>query len=571
MTLLQGNSCNRLLAALALAAATGATAAPSLAGVHWFYSGSTSLLDQSIPAGERGWNVEGVYGSDQCAGDLSSLRGYLQTAKNAGLVNILRIDYQNSVAVPSSSAQYDAWVSNFNQCISKTIDLVNLFIVGNEPNIEGNISASAYATAFNYLYVRKVSGAQLLAVHNSPFTDPAWMTSMAAGLTAVDGFAFHTGGARSTCQDPRVACSWGGWSFDGGFRYYRDVIDAIPSNWWSKPIYLTEFNTYTGDANSQPDTNYPTNWINQAFEDLRSYNAGRGSKPPVLAMAWFVDEDRSYQGDWERFSLENPALSGARGDMGEEFKNCLNRVCAPASDNASSSWVQTPAYVMPGEISRVKVSSTNTGGTTWSGSGSGNMYRLGPTSANRFDYTYFPQCGGYRNSATDARVYTCATIAPGASNTYSWDVRAPWNTTSATLTARTVHDGVAWFGNSVTKTVGIGQAYCGTALTQCILYYRPDILPFYASNGWNTSCWNRDAIVGNWCGIDPAGCSSLKTGSCARFNNSTRCTQGKQLDGTAIDSATTFEGFKVCGMDHKMYKCLATLAPNWTATVQSCQ
>ncbi|HYV45101.1 MAG TPA: hypothetical protein VFA20_09590 [Myxococcaceae bacterium] len=556
-----------IVAVVCLAAAGEAAAVPSLAGVHWFYSGNTSLLDQTIPAGERGWNVEGVYDSNQCPGDLSGLRSRLQTAKNAGLVNILRIDYLGMTAVPSSSGAYDAWVGNFNQCVTKTIDLVNLFIVGNEPNIEGNIGAGTYAAAFNYLYARKPAGAQLLAVHTSPFTDPAWMTSMAGALSAVDGFAFHTGGARPGCSpDPRVACSYGGWPFDGAFRYYRNVINAIPSQWWSKPVYLTEFNTYTGDAATIPDVNYPTNWINQAFEDVRNYNAARGSKPRVMAMAWFVDQDL---GGWSRFSLENGALGAARGDMGEEFKNCLNRTCQAATDNASSSFAQSPTFVMPGQISRIQVSSTNTGGTTWSGSGNGNVYRLGPTVSNRFDYTAFPQCGGYRTTTTDARVYTCATIAPNGSNSYQWDVRAPWNTTSATLSAQTVHDGVAWFGNSVSKTVGVGQASCGTALTQCILFYRPDVLTFYGNNGWNTSCPNRDAIVANWCGIDPAGCNGLKSGACSAFNNGSRCPNGKQLDGTPIDPATTFNGFKVCGMDHQQYLCGAS-APNWTPLGVGC-
>lgn len=56
---------------------------------------------------------------------------------------------------------------------------------------------------------------------------------------------------------------------------------------------------------------------------------------------------------------------------------------------------------------------------------------------------------------------------------------------------------------------------CGTACTQCVLSTRTDILPFYQANGWDTSCSNRDTIVDNWCGIDPSGCNSVKTGACA--------------------------------------------------------
>lgn len=54
---------------------------------------------------------------------------------------------------------------------------------------------------------------------------------------------------------------------------------------------------------------------------------------------------------------------------------------------------------------------------------------------------------------------------------------------------------------------------CGAACTQCLLTMRADILPFYQRNGWDTSCGNRDAILANWCTIDPAGCASAKSSS----------------------------------------------------------
>jgi len=57
---------------------------------------------------------------------------------------------------------------------------------------------------------------------------------------------------------------------------------------------------------------------------------------------------------------------------------------------------------------------------------------------------------------------------------------------------------------------------CGAPCTQCVLGLRSDILPFYQQNGWDTSCGNRNAIVTNWCGIDPGGCNAVKTGSACR-------------------------------------------------------
>lgn len=67
---------------------------------------------------------------------------------------------------------------------------------------------------------------------------------------------------------------------------------------------------------------------------------------------------------------------------------------------------------------------------------------------------------------------------------------------------------------------------CGAPCTQCVFNVRPDILPFYQANGWDISCWNRDAILTNWCSIDPAGCASARAqcaGTCSTCGST--CTQ----------------------------------------------
>ncbi len=61
------------------------------------------------------------------------------------------------------------------------------------------------------------------------------------------------------------------------------------------------------------------------------------------------------------------------------------------------------------------------------------------------------------------------------------------------------------------EKVQCGSA-CNTAAStaQCIINNRPDILPFYQSNGWDISESNWDNIISNWCTIDPAGCEKEK-------------------------------------------------------------
>ncbi|MDD5416035.1 MAG: IPT/TIG domain-containing protein [Candidatus Daviesbacteria bacterium] len=62
------------------------------------------------------------------------------------------------------------------------------------------------------------------------------------------------------------------------------------------------------------------------------------------------------------------------------------------------------------------------------------------------------------------------------------------------------------------------------ACSECVLLKRTDILPFYESNGWDTSCGNQANVVKNWCQIDPSGCQGVKTGQCASSCGGTSAT-----------------------------------------------
>jgi len=345
------------LVAISQVEAEPAVAAPSgvaLAGVHFYNSnpeltGLPGLLDNAVPLGQRGWNVEYIPNVAGC--DLR-MRDFAQQAKNAGLVNIIRIDYGNGWAVPVNPLEYETWKNAFKNCIANFGDVASLYIVGNEPNLDCGpkdpagrclappITATQYANAFNYLFDRKVellAGTELLAVANSPFTPPIWMYSMTSRLHGADGFAFHTGGSgtsgsRPGCVDPRQPCTAFNNRWDGTFRYYRDVISQLDQRWWSKPVYLTEFNTFTGGPGTEPINNYPPGWITKAFQEIRHYNANRNGRPEIKALIWFIDVDQlrsraSAPNNWWDWALSNPdpQTQQARADLAKEFSNPLNR------------------------------------------------------------------------------------------------------------------------------------------------------------------------------------------------------------------------------------------------------
>jgi hypothetical protein len=95
-----------------------------------------------------------------------------------------------------------------------------------------------------------------------------------------------------------------------------------------------------------------------------------------------------------------------------------------------------------------------------------------------------------------------------------------WDTSCSDLD-NIVHD---WSGIDPTSFYGLttgacasactGSAFCGSGCTQCVFGHRADLIPFYKMNNWAINCGNLDNIIANWCGIDPAGCSAVKTGAC---------------------------------------------------------
>ncbi len=56
---------------------------------------------------------------------------------------------------------------------------------------------------------------------------------------------------------------------------------------------------------------------------------------------------------------------------------------------------------------------------------------------------------------------------------------------------------------------------CGNQCTQCINQLRPDIIAYYATIPWDTSCGNRNNVISNWCGIAPGECRALRRNECA--------------------------------------------------------
>lgn len=98
--------------------------------------------------------------------------------------------------------------------------------------------------------------------------------------------------------------------------------------------------------------------------------------------------------------------------------------------------------------------------------------------------------------------------------------------------------------SSTCRALGLGDDLtrsqkCGNHCAQCILTVRNDLLPFYKSNGWDTSCGNYNSIVKNFCGpgVAPLDCDFLAKTSCKPActdyscgNQCTKCILARRTD-----------------------------------------
>ena len=338
-----------------------------LRGVHWWKD--TTVAGNTLSVFPKvGWNVESVIALTTEPNDqnetfydeshVNQVHGHCEAARNYGLVNIVRLDWKKGHAVPKADEGYDTWTERFTSAVNTLKDVATLFIVGNEPNKETNITSSEYAAAFNHLYGNRVADTKYLAAgpaawHATDYAGPAsesdivWLRNVSNAINEgqLDGWALHTYGspyldyAGETdasdvlCNIPDVDCPIdrdihkdSRLEGDADFRRYQDYIDEIKGKWAQKPVYITETNTYGYKHDHEPDDGTPahtylTGWNQSAYREIRNFNteknANRSEWPQVLCLCWFVD---SYRGNtaWMEFALSNEdeeKLVQARADF----------------------------------------------------------------------------------------------------------------------------------------------------------------------------------------------------------------------------------------------------------------
>lgn len=159
--------------------------------------------------------------------------------------------------------------------------------------------------------------------------DEGVWAKLAAGiaLTAPDGIAVNAPArlngtmlsGHAAADEPHIDLPRGEWNgAQAGFRVYRDwlaIINAYPTT-RGLPLFINSTNTFAPDESTVPAQNYARGWLTSALDEVNQ-------EPQVVALCWFLDEDRSGDSRWDYFSLTKRV--GRMIDASEEFDALLGR------------------------------------------------------------------------------------------------------------------------------------------------------------------------------------------------------------------------------------------------------
>lgn len=295
-----------LLGIVVANAAAQVSLSTNIYGVH-NYAGD---LAATLKNGKGLYTVDMIV-SEAWVNDAGYRSGYtntVQSAFDAGFTVIMRIDYQvNQVCPPEGD-----WVGRYNfgeRCkdiVDALKDYCRIWIIGNEmqAGYANPISKEWYTTCFagdsNGCY-DKIHSAQPDAIvcfgglggwpglKSEPESGINYLDYFCKNCDGkVDGFAVHAYGGPANqalggdLDDPRT-------SDIGSFGAFKAFCEVIYENFQgSKPVYITESNTYWWIASPHPPhsmDSYQAGWIQKAFQAIDQWNQASDLK--VHALCWY--------------------------------------------------------------------------------------------------------------------------------------------------------------------------------------------------------------------------------------------------------------------------------------------
>jgi len=370
----------------------------------------------------------------------------------------------------------DELTANFVSIVNHFKDRVFVYESFNEPNDwAGGSSAQLQPYWFSYLLQKIYMDVKY---NNGHWSDPSWQVTLISGplfshdsdncasymndvynnginslqwnncqtLTGkypLDGIGYHIYVAEGPSTIATVQNK-----INGNLNAIWNTITTYEGNGTPKKLWISEFGWRT-DYVSESE---------QARNVDVAYNLYKVDNRIAMA-SWFCIQDfpNGYYGLFR---------SGAfiESNKKPSWTNYYNQTHgSPPADDAFFISNDVPTNMQTNEVKTVIITVKNTGSATWQNSGSANMYRLaagltsqGNTYNNDFLWSNFAN-GGYSISQTDQRAYTSTTVNPNSTITYTFDITAPSTSGIYHFEARMVHDGVAFFGETLSRNVTVSN------------------------------------------------------------------------------------------------------------------
>jgi len=371
----------------------------------------------------------------------------------------------------------DELSANFITIVNHFKDRVFVYELFNEPNDwAGGSSAQLQPYWFAYLLQKIYMDVKY---NNGHWSDPSWQVSLVSGplfshdldncATYMDD-VYNNG--INNLQWNNCKIFTGSYPLDGiGYHIYvaegsssvSTVRNKINGN--LNAIWGT-ITTYEGEGTIKKlwisEFGWRTDYVTES-EQARNVNVAYNifKVDSRIAMAsWFCIQD--FPNGYYGLFREGAFIDSNKKPSWTNYYNQTHSG-VPADDAIFIS-NNVPTNMLINEVKTVTITVKNTGSAIWQNSGSANMYRLaaGLTSQgnlynNEFLWSNFVD-GGYSNSKTDQRVYTSGPVNPDTTTTYTFDIIATSTSGVYQFEARMVHDGVTFFGETLSRNVTVSSS-----------------------------------------------------------------------------------------------------------------
>jgi len=432
--------------------------------------------DGLASAGHAGWLLDTVDVHAQSAADYFSLI-------SAGCGIIVRLNHgYGAIGTIPPSYEYDAFAARCAAYVQKSPG-ASIWLIGNEMNISAErpelpdgsretITPQKYAQCFSKCRdaIRSVPGHAndwvipgAVGPYNAETGD--WVQYLLDILSLlknqVDGIALHCYthdfNADQITSDDMMAAPFTNRHFN--FRAYRDFLNALPDDFRTLPVFITETNPYAGWRNSN------LKWIQTAYAEINTWNADPAHQPiqALILFRWQTLADHPEWGIQDKSALMDDLQAALTAGYRVRWPAAVPTPptapapppsAPPAPPDYRVEWggtIDVPNKTMEADSTLTgTVVVTNKGSRTWPARGA-NPVRLGYHwyNAQGSETPVVPYAGNFPMGRDAATGETAAFE--------NVELRAPTAVGEYTLKWDMVHEGITWFSarGSPTKDLKI--------------------------------------------------------------------------------------------------------------------